>query len=283
MSSQPSSSLESAAASSTEEKFNILDPAMLLRIRERALRLRIAQKKLAQVSASSSQHHGLACIAAAVDLGSGDAIAAQSYSLEAEVARGAGLKRVLAALGKRRRKVAPIEVAATLGLATGLAGGAASRKFATAQRQENLPVVVAFIDGHLDARSDSLLRLSGRRKLPLVIVALNGAFGDEAANDASAYEVHRFPRITVDANDPIAIYRVAHEGVDRARIGYGPTLVDCIEWPFRESEGGLGSVERRIVSGGQALTPRSTIEQRLTAELNANHDKEPDVVLFAPE
>src|SRR5947209_13474540 len=134
MSSQPSSSLESAAASSTEEKFNILDPAMLLRIRERALRLRIAQKKLAQVSASTSQHHGLACIAAAVDLGSGDAIAAQSYSLQAEVARGAGLKRVLAALGKRRRKVAPIEVAATLGLATGLAGGAASRKFATAQR-----------------------------------------------------------------------------------------------------------------------------------------------------
>ena len=38
-----------------------------------------------------------------------------------------------------------------------------------------------------------------------------------------------FPVITVDANDVVAIYRVAQESIARARDG-GPTLIACVPY-----------------------------------------------------
>jgi pyruvate dehydrogenase E1 component alpha subunit len=35
------------------------------------------------------------------------------------------------------------------------------------------------------------------------------------------------PRITTDGNDPVAVYRVAHESIERARRGRGATLIEC--------------------------------------------------------
>ncbi|MFP5235500.1 MAG: thiamine pyrophosphate-dependent enzyme [Acidobacteriota bacterium] len=35
------------------------------------------------------------------------------------------------------------------------------------------------------------------------------------------------PHVTVDGNDVIAAYRVAHEAIDRARRGRGPSLIEC--------------------------------------------------------
>jgi TPP-dependent pyruvate/acetoin dehydrogenase alpha subunit len=53
------------------------------------------------------------------------------------------------------------------------------------------------------------------------------------------------PAITVDANDVVALYRVAYESVARARQGRGPTLIECKT--FR-SHGRSGSI---IAWGGQ--------------------------------
>jgi TPP-dependent pyruvate/acetoin dehydrogenase alpha subunit len=36
----------------------------------------------------------------------------------------------------------------------------------------------------------------------------------------------QLPAITVDGNDVVALYRVAHEAIDRARRGRGPTLIE---------------------------------------------------------
>ena len=36
------------------------------------------------------------------------------------------------------------------------------------------------------------------------------------------------PIIPVDANDAVAVYRVAHEAIAHARRGSGPTLIDCV-------------------------------------------------------
>jgi pyruvate dehydrogenase E1 component alpha subunit len=35
------------------------------------------------------------------------------------------------------------------------------------------------------------------------------------------------PSITTDGNDPVAVYRVAHESIERARRGRGATLIEC--------------------------------------------------------
>jgi TPP-dependent pyruvate/acetoin dehydrogenase alpha subunit len=36
-----------------------------------------------------------------------------------------------------------------------------------------------------------------------------------------------FPAITVDGNDAVAVYRVAHEAIAHARMGDGPSLIEC--------------------------------------------------------
>jgi TPP-dependent pyruvate/acetoin dehydrogenase alpha subunit len=38
---------------------------------------------------------------------------------------------------------------------------------------------------------------------------------------------HRLPTITVDGNDVVSVYRVACEAIAHARMGNGPTLIEC--------------------------------------------------------
>jgi pyruvate dehydrogenase E1 component alpha subunit len=40
-------------------------------------------------------------------------------------------------------------------------------------------------------------------------------------------KAHRLPTITVDGNDVVAVYRVASEAIAHARMGNGPTLIEC--------------------------------------------------------
>ena len=47
-----------------------------------------------------------------------------------------------------------------------------------------------------------------------------------------------FPSIPVDGHDVVAVYRVAHESILRARRGGGPTLIECK--PYRLPAGGRG-------------------------------------------
>ena len=47
---------------------------------------------------------------------------------------------------------------------------------------------------------------------------------ENIADRASAYGI---PGVAVDGNDVLAVYEAAHEAVDRARKGEGPTLIEC--------------------------------------------------------
>jgi len=280
MASQPSSPANEQA----EDKVSILDPAMLGRMLERAWRWRAAEKRLSGAVATDSLCHAFTCIASSVDLKTGDAIAAQRYSREAEIARGADFARVMAGFGKLgKREPATISTTSVLALAAGLAGGAAARGLSAPKSKiSNLPVVLALLETQLDgASSHAVLRLATQRKLPLVIVALRGALLTPPPDNFAAYEIDGFPRILADRADPIAIYRVAHEGIERARIGYGPTLVDCVEWPLGVTADPFQTVERHAASLGTPTRPEK-LERQFLAELN-RPSHEPEVLLFAPE
>jgi pyruvate dehydrogenase E1 component alpha subunit len=41
--------------------------------------------------------------------------------------------------------------------------------------------------------------------------------------------------MAVDGNDAVAVYRVAHESIARARKGRGPTLIECVHFILDES------------------------------------------------
>jgi TPP-dependent pyruvate/acetoin dehydrogenase alpha subunit len=49
------------------------------------------------------------------------------------------------------------------------------------------------------------------------------------ADRAAGYSM---PGITVDGNNPLAMYEVARAAVDRARVGDGPTLIEAMTFRF---------------------------------------------------
>jgi pyruvate dehydrogenase E1 component alpha subunit len=67
--------------------------------------------------------------------------------------------------------------------------------------------------------------------LPMIFVLRdNRKIPGRRASDSEQFEKAKtplFPIITVDSNDVVAVYRVANEAISRARLGRGPTLIEC--------------------------------------------------------
>jgi pyruvate dehydrogenase E1 component alpha subunit len=72
-------------------------------------------------------------------------------------------------------------------------------------------------------------------RLPLVLVCENNLYAvsthrsqqnrlSDIAQRAAAYG---FPGVTVDGNDPVAVYQAAVPAIERARAGEGPSLIEC--------------------------------------------------------
>ena len=72
-------------------------------------------------------------------------------------------------------------------------------------------------------------------KLPVVYLCENNGYGvsvaihtvtntDTIAVRAKGYDI---PGVTVDGNDPLAVYEAAKKAVDYARAGNGPSIVEC--------------------------------------------------------
>ncbi len=73
------------------------------------------------------------------------------------------------------------------------------------------------------------LELAALQKLPVIFLIENTFNGE--ADQHHTFRVFLdqvgFPSIPVDGNDSIAVHRVATEAVQRARMGGGPTLIEC--------------------------------------------------------
>ncbi|MGD0731801.1 MAG: thiamine pyrophosphate-dependent enzyme [Terracidiphilus sp.] len=77
------------------------------------------------------------------------------------------------------------------------------------------------------------LKLAGQDALPMIFISLgkdSGAAVSESKLVRGSVKTHacNFPIITVDGNDAVAAYRVASESVAHARMGDGPTLIECV-------------------------------------------------------
>ena len=79
------------------------------------------------------------------------------------------------------------------------------------------------------------LNMASIWKLPVIFVCENNHYGismsqsrhqaiKDIADRGAAYNI---PGISVDGNDPLAVYEAASEAVARAREGKGPTLLEC--------------------------------------------------------
>jgi pyruvate dehydrogenase E1 component alpha subunit len=127
-------------------------------------------------------------------------------------------------------RLAPIQIslAAQLPHAVGLALGL--------KMQGRDSVVMTFCGDGASSEGDfhEALNLAGVVQAPVVIVLQNNGYAistprskqSAARSFASRAEGYGMPGVRVDGNDLLAVYDVAHEAVERARAGGGPTLIE---------------------------------------------------------
>jgi len=105
----------------------------------------------------------------------------------------------------------------------------------------NRVVVAYFGDGasNIGAFHESL-NLASLWKLPVIFICQNNRFAehtryedgtsvDKISTRAASYNM---PGETVDGNDPLEMYRAAHDAIARARNGEGPTLIEAMTFRF---------------------------------------------------
>jgi pyruvate dehydrogenase E1 component alpha subunit len=136
-------------------------------------------------------------------------------------------------------------VAATIPLAVGAALSAKLR--GTEQ------VAVAFFgDGATDeGHFHESLNLAALYRLPVLFVCENNLYSTHLTlkerrvkdNIVDSAALHGLPGMVVDGNDVTAVYQAAHQAVYRARIGEGPTLLECRTYRWRGHVGPAADLE----------------------------------------
>jgi TPP-dependent pyruvate/acetoin dehydrogenase alpha subunit len=84
-------------------------------------------------------------------------------------------------------------------------------------------------DAHNDESWQETMTFAAEMNLPILFVSLEATGSDRTvgANGHIKDKAFGVPAISVDGNDAVAVYRVASESISRARLGRGPTLIDC--------------------------------------------------------
>jgi pyruvate dehydrogenase E1 component alpha subunit len=103
------------------------------------------------------------------------------------------------------------------------------------KREKNTGVVVAFTGKAVTTLGawHKTLAHSARRSLPIIFVVENNGRVNSAGPPSGWEDFTRkawsygLPGITVDGNDVVAVYRVAHESLERVRQGDGPVLIEA--------------------------------------------------------
>jgi TPP-dependent pyruvate/acetoin dehydrogenase alpha subunit len=109
-------------------------------------------------------------------------------------------------------------------------------------RGEKRVAVAYFGDGasNIGAFHESL-NMASVWKLPVVFVCQNNGYGEHTRYDlaTSAKRIsdraasYQMPGVTIDGNDPLAVYKAARTAIMRARAGEGPTLIEAMTFRFQ--------------------------------------------------
>ena len=186
-------------------------------------------------------------------LSASDYVVTTYRGLHDQIAKGIPLRVLWAeylgrASGTCRGKGGPMHVTSPkhgLMVTTGVVGSglpiANGLGLAAKLRGTDQVTVVNFGDGasNIGAFHESL-NLASLWQLPVVFVCQNNkwaeytslANGTTVANIADRATSYSMPGVTVDGNDPLALYALAGEAIGRARRGEGPTLLEAVTYRF---------------------------------------------------
>jgi TPP-dependent pyruvate/acetoin dehydrogenase alpha subunit len=108
-------------------------------------------------------------------------------------------------------------------------------------RGEKRVAVAYFGDGASNIGAfHEALNMAALWKLPVIFVCQNNGYGEHTRNDLATAAAkisdrafsYQMPGVTVDGNDPLAVYEAAKSAVERARAGSGPTLIEARTFRF---------------------------------------------------
>lgn len=99
-------------------------------------------------------------------------------------------------------------------------------------------IAVVFAGTSEPGRMREIFAAAAQQSLPALYVVEGGvSLADVCGN---------IPVIRVDAADTVAVYRVAHESIFRAREGGGPTIMECDKWPDDDDADPLVKLENYL-------------------------------------
>jgi len=135
------------------------------------------------------------------------------------------------------------DVAKGLVASNGIVGGAAPLSVGGAfackhKKQGNLAIAFCGDGGSNRGTVHEALVVASVKKLPLIMVVENnliqGAnrFADMCNTETIACRAagYGIPGVTVDGNDPEAVYEAVCQAAEHARSGEGPSIIECLTW-----------------------------------------------------
>jgi TPP-dependent pyruvate/acetoin dehydrogenase alpha subunit len=226
------------------EGFSLISDEKLMALYADLLKCRMIEERLppGRPGSPSVRGYEAGTVGVAIDLGPEDAVCSPNRGLVTGFGNGAAIDSLLlwsgAALplngshpalsGHRNGASSPEPGQAHTRAAIGAALANKTRK--------NGKVAVVFGNESESESWRETLHIATVHALPMIFVLRRGPkpSGRRRTSDSEQFakpDTPWFPAITVDRDDVVAVYRVANEAISRARLGRGPTLIECR--PFR--------------------------------------------------
>lgn len=134
------------------------------------------------------------------------------------------------------------------------------------------------------------LNMASIWKLPVVFVCQNNLYGEHSAyalttsvpRVADRANGYSMPGMTVDGNDPVAMWNAAREAIERARSGEGPTLIEAVTFRFNGHNMGDDGhyIPAEEMEAARARDPMPRLRARL---IDGGQATEGDLQLMASE
>ena len=235
--------------------------------------------------------------AMSVNLADEDYICTIYRGIHDMIAKGVPLKLLWAeiagkATGTCKGKGGPMHIthpASGVMVTTGIVGSsmpiANGLALAAQIRGEPRVTVAYFGDGasNIGAFHESL-NMAAVWKLPVVFVCQNNGYGEHTRYElaTSAAKIsdraigYQMPGVTVDGNDPLAMFAAAKQAVDRAREGRGPTLIEAKTFRFNGHV--FGDADKYMAKGEkEAAMVRDPVPRFRAWMIEQGHASEADL------
>jgi acetoin:2,6-dichlorophenolindophenol oxidoreductase subunit alpha len=242
----------------SEHKFS---PAALLEVYRKALLINVVDERFrnllrsGRLAAVYYSPRGQEVLAAAmgVHLKPTDYLVTTYRGIHDQLAKGMPLKQLFAeyygkATGTCKGKGGPMHItypAAGIMVTTGVVGSglpiANGLAWASQLRKDGRVTLCCFGDGASNIGAfHEALNLASLWQLPVIFLCQNNGYGEctkyekatAVANIADRAKSYDMRGVTVDGNDPRAMWEASAEAVARARAGQGPTLLEARTFRF---------------------------------------------------